>query len=182
LLGDLRSDFALKDLGDLSLFSRHSSQENKGWVTFVFGKICVSEVLKKAGMCNCKPGKTPLTALEKLSVSNGEALPDAEATKHRGIVGGLQYLTLTRLDISFSINKVCQFLHAPTNLHLTAVKQILRYVQNTSNLSLKFRGTSSLKPSAFSDVDWAGCPDNRHSTGGFAIYLGNNLVSWGSRK
>jgi hypothetical protein len=37
-------------------------------------------------------------------------------------VGELQYLTLTRPDLSFSVNKVCQYLHAPTTAHWTVVK------------------------------------------------------------
>lgn len=91
-------------------------------------------------------------------------------------------MTLTRPDISFSINKVCQFLHAPTTTHWAAVKRILRYVKHTINLGLKFSKGSSLLVSGFSDADWAGSPDDRRSTGGFAIFLGSNLMSWNARK
>jgi hypothetical protein len=140
------------------------------------------EVLQKAGMHRCKPVKTPLSTAEKLVIGTGTALTDEEATKYRSIAGGLQYLTLTRLDISFAVNRMCQSLHTPTNFHMAAVKRILRYVQGALNIGLKFHSASSLKPSAFSDDDWAGCPNDRRSTSGFAMYLGSNLVLWSSRK
>jgi hypothetical protein len=65
---------------------------------------------------------------------------------------------------------------------MAAVKRILRYLQDTLSVGLKFHCSSSLKPSAFLDVDWAGCPDDRRSTSGFVVYLGSKLVSWSSRK
>jgi hypothetical protein len=57
------------------------------------------------------------------------------------------------------------------------VKRILRYVKETLNMGLKFRKSSSMLVSGFSDADWAGCVDDRRSTGGFAVFLGPNLIS-----
>jgi histone deacetylase 1/2 len=80
------------------------------------------------------------------------------------------------------VNKVCQYLHAPTTAHWTAAKRILRYVKDTLKLGITFTQSSSTFLSAFSDADWAGCLDDRRSTGGFAIFVGPNLVSWSARK
>ena len=75
-------------------------------------------------MENCKPVSTPISTSEKLSVEDGDALGPEDATSYRSIVGALQYLTLTRPDISYSVNKVCQYLHAPSTVHWTTVKRI----------------------------------------------------------
>jgi hypothetical protein len=123
-------------------------------------------------MYHCKPVKTPLATSTKLSVSDGTLLDAEDSSKYRSIVGGLQYLTLTRPDISFAVNRVCQFLHSPTDLHMAAVKRILRYIQDTLDVRLQFHRSSSLAPKAFFDTNWAGCPDDRRSTSGFAVYLG----------
>jgi histone deacetylase 1/2 len=123
-----------------------------------------------------------LSSSETLSLVQGDPLGPEDSTQYRSIVGALQYLTLTRPDISFSVNKVCQFLHAPTTSHWSAVKRILRYIRGTLKVGLTFRRSSSLLLSAFSDADWAGCPDDRKSTGGFAVFVGPNLISWSARK
>jgi histone deacetylase 1/2 len=65
----------------------------------------------------CKPAKTPLSTIEKLSIMDGTRLGTKDSTKYRNIVGALEYLTLTRPDLSFLVNKVCQFLHSPTTVH-----------------------------------------------------------------
>ncbi|CAM8890666.1 unnamed protein product [Rhodiola kirilowii] len=98
------------------------------------------------------------------------------------MVGGLLYLTLTRPDISFAVNKVCQYVSKPTDDHWEAVKRILRYVKGTIDTCLKFRRSSLTRLSIFTDADWAGCSDDRRSTGGFAIFLGPNLISWSAKK
>jgi hypothetical protein len=126
--------------------------------------------------------RTPLPADEKLSLSDGDPLTSDDATNYRNVVGALQYLTLTRPDISFSINKVYQFLHVLTMAHWSAVKHILRYLHGTCGLGILIRRSSSLLLSTFSDADWAGNVDDMCSIGGFAIFLGPNLIKWCARK
>ena len=64
---------------------------------------------------------TPISTSEKLIVESEEVLGPEDATNYRSVVGALQYLTLTRPDISYSVNKACQYLHAPRTTHWTAV-------------------------------------------------------------
>ena len=117
-----------------------------------------------------------------MSLTAGTSLGPDDSTQYRSVVAALQYLMLTRPDLAFSVNKVCQYLHAPTTEHWTAVKRILRYVNNTISHGITFLKSSSNLPSAFSDADWGGCLDDRRSTGGFAIFVASNLVSWNARK
>ncbi|XP_071681765.1 uncharacterized protein [Lolium perenne] len=181
LLQDLGSAFALKDLGNLHYFLGIEVKKFNQGIILTQEKYA-SDLLNRVGLKGCKTLSTPLSASEKLSVTEGELLGPKDSTRYRSIVGALQYLTLTRPDIAFSVNKVCQFLHAPTTVHWTAVKRILRYVSGTVSLGLTFRRSSSTLVSAFSDADWAGCVDDRRSTGGFVVFLGPNLISWSARK
>jgi hypothetical protein len=140
------------------------------------------DILQQVNMVGCKSVSTPMTASEKLLVNDGKLLGAKDATQYRSIVGALQYLTLTHPDLSFAVNRVCQFLHSPTKTHWEGVKRILRYVKGTLSYRLKFVKSSSLVLSGFSDADSAGCPNDRRSTGGFAVFLSSNLISWSSRK
>jgi hypothetical protein len=182
LLSDLWSDFALKDVGDLHYFLGIEVKKVKDGGILLTQKKYAANILAKAGMSKCKTVGTPLPMSEQYSAYKGTPLDTKEATRYRSIVGALQYLTLTRPDISFSVNKVCQFLHNPTSVHMMAVKRILRYIQGTIKWGIHFLKGSSLMVSAFSDADWAGCPDDRRSTRGFAVYVGSNLVSWCAKK
>lgn len=181
LLRDLKEQFALKDLGELHYFLGIEVYKTNGGILLTQGKYA-SDLLKRVGMADCKPVNTPLSTSEKLSLYEGTPLGAQDTTRYRSIVGALQYLTLTRPDISFAVNKVCQFLHAPTTVHWEAVKRILRYIKQCTGLGLKIHRSVSTLVSAFSDADWAGCVDDRKSTGGFAVFLGTNLVSWSARK
>jgi histone deacetylase 1/2 len=96
------------------------------------------DLLRKVGMENCKSTSTPLVTTERLSRDTGASLGTEDSFRYRSIVGGLQYLTLTRPNISFAVNKVCQFLSQPTEVHWEAVKRILRYVKGTLDTGLKF--------------------------------------------
>jgi histone deacetylase 1/2 len=181
LLQALKSDFALKDLGKLSYFLGIEVSCVSNGIILSQAKYA-DDILRRTGMMNCKPANTPMCVTEKLSAFEGPTLGVEDATRYRSIVGALQYITLTRPDISFAVNKICQFLHAPTTTHWTAAKRILRYIKHTVKLGLRIEKSSSTLVSGFSDADWAGCVDDRRSTGGFAVFFGTNLVSWSARK
>jgi histone deacetylase 1/2 len=173
--------FALKDLGELNFFLGIEVKKCSNGIVLTQEKYA-KDLLKRVGMSLCTTCPTPLSTSEKLSLTDGIPLGSEDSTAYRSVVGALQYLTLTRPDLSFSVNKICQYLHAPTTAHWTAVKRVLRYIKGTVQLGLKFQRSSSTLLSAFSDADWAGDIDDRRSTGGFAIFFGPNLISWSARK
>jgi hypothetical protein len=181
LLVQLQEDFAVKDLGVLSYFLGIEVHHTSTGLILTQRKY-ISDLLRRTNMLSSKGVPTPMLPTEKLSLDGGEKLSPDDATRYRSVVGALQYLLLTRPDISFSVNRVCQFMSAPTNVHWGAVKRILCYLHDTIALGLRFTRTGSSLLSAFSDADWAGNPDDRRSTGGYAIFLGGNLISWSSRK
>jgi histone deacetylase 1/2 len=181
LLKDLEKEFALKDLGDLHYFLGIEVKKISDGLLLTQQRYA-TDIIRRANMGKSKPVDTPISTIDKLSLSDGVRLGPVDSTRYRSMVRALQYLTLTRPDISFAVNKVCQFLHAPTTTHWSAVKRIMRYIQGTLSMGLKVRRSASTIVSAFSDADWAGCVDDRRSTGGFAVFFGSNLVSWSARK
>jgi hypothetical protein len=54
----------------------------------------------------------------------------------------------------------------------------LRYLRGTSDFGLLLRRSSSFDLVVYTNADWAGCSDTRRSTSGYAVFLGDNLVSW----
>jgi hypothetical protein len=97
------------------------------------------------------------------------------------LVGALQYCTLARPEIAYSINQLCQFMHKPHSTHWTVLKRVLRYLKSSIDHGLYYcKGSLSLQ--AFCDFDWAGDPDNCRSTSGFGVYPSPCLVSWCAKK
>lgn len=106
----------------------------------------------------------------------------ANPSLYRSLTGALQYLTITRPDLAYSVQQACLFMHDPREPHLAHVKRILRYLKGTADLGLHITPSSTHSLTAYSDADWAGCPDTRRSTSGYCIFLGDNLVSWSSKR
>ena len=175
-ISQLHSEFAVKDLGPLSYFlGLEVSYIPDGF--FLSQVKYATDILARAQLLDSKPVTTPMIVSQRLS---SEGTPFANPTLYRSLVGALQYLTITRPDLAHLVNSVSQFL--PIEVHFQAVKRILRYVQGTLHFGLKFTSCSSMGLVAYSDADWAGCPDTRRSTSGYSIFLGNNLVSWSAKK
>ncbi|XP_022157873.1 uncharacterized protein LOC111024485 [Momordica charantia] len=131
-------------------------------------------------MAEARSIATPMVSGPLLSARQGEHFSDVHL--YRSIVGALQYATLTRPEISFSVNKACQFMHSPTLIHWQLVKRILRYLKGTIDHGLFLAKPITFSLHGYADEDWASDPDDRKSTSGFCVFFGGNLVTWGSKK
>lgn len=179
IISKLCSQFAMSDLGPLRHFlGIQVTTTATGLV--LSQKQYALDILARAHMSNCNPCHTPVDTNSKSSSSTGSLL--SQPTVYRSLVGALQYLTLTRPDISYAVQQVCLFMHAPRDTHMALLKRILRYVCGTLDYGLHIYRSPTLDLVAYSDADWAGCPDTRRSTSGYCVFMGDNLVAWSSKR
>ncbi|XP_071739987.1 uncharacterized mitochondrial protein AtMg00810-like [Rutidosis leptorrhynchoides] len=179
LLALLGKEFAMKDLGKLNSFLGISVSRTKEGL-FLTQQAYAKDIIARAGMLHCNPSATPVDTLGKQSATLG--VPYSKPTLYRSLASALQYLTFTRPDISYAVQQICLHMHAPYTSHVHALKRIIRYLQGTLSMGLHFTPSSSRDLVSFTDADWAGCPDTRRSTSGYCVYLGDNLISWSSKR
>ncbi|KAK6150593.1 hypothetical protein DH2020_015525 [Rehmannia glutinosa] len=175
----LHLQFQTKDLGKLHYFlGIEVAQSDQG--IFISQRKYVLDMLEEAGMLGSKPCDSPMDPNVKLLPNDGESMSDSG--RHRRLVGKLNYLTVTRPDISFAISVVSQFLNSPRESHWNAVVRILRYIKNAPGKGIFYRDTCKINVVGYSDADWAGCPIDKRSTSGYCVFIGGNSISWKSKE
>ncbi|KAD4981945.1 hypothetical protein E3N88_18616 [Mikania micrantha] len=144
------SKFSIKDLGPLHHFLGVEVIPTPTGLLLSQDRH-IQDVLTHFHMEGAKDVTTPLSTTKPLILH--DPLPPVNATLYRLLVGSLQYLAFTHPDISFAINKLSQFMHAPSQAHLQALKHVLRYLKGTIHHGLFLNRHSPLTLSAFSDSD-----------------------------
>ena len=189
LKAQLSKEFDMKDLGEAKKILGMEIQRDR-----IKGTVCLTQtqylkrVLQRFGIDGkAKAVSTPLAAHFKLSAllspqtENGRKqmaqIPYANA------VGALMYaMVCTRPDISHAVSMVSRYMHNPGKEHWQAVRWILRYLQGTVDVGLKFERnkTSSQHLVGYVDSDYAGDLDKRRSTTGYVFTLAGGPISWRS--
>ncbi|XP_038715063.1 secreted RxLR effector protein 161-like [Tripterygium wilfordii] len=139
-----------------------------------------SNLVKKFNVALSKPAQTPVSRSTKLSKDTiGKSV---DQTLYRSIIGSLLYLTASRPDIAFSVCVCARYQADPKESHLSAVKRILKYINDTLDFRIFYSKDTNASLAGYSDVDWAGYSDDKKSTSGGCFYLGTNLVAWHSKR
>ncbi|XP_019259751.1 PREDICTED: uncharacterized protein LOC109237816 [Nicotiana attenuata] len=140
----------------------------------------VLDMLKEYNFLDYKPCSSPLDPTIKLKAKDGTILQDP--TYYRKLVGKLNFLTNTRLDIAYSVQHLSQFMQEPIEPYLKATFHLLRYLRNDPTLRIFMSKDSDCTVKAYCDSDWAACPDSRRSITGYLVLQGNSPISGKSKK
>ena len=97
-------------------------------------------------------------------------------------MGRLNYLTITRLDISFLVSVVSQFLQSPCDSHRDAVICIFYYIKRTLGPRVLYENRGHTQIVGYCDARWARLSIDRCSTFGYYVFIGGNLISWRTKK
>ena len=171
--------FSIKDLGLLHYFLGIE-------VTYMPDGIALSqkkftkELLQGVDIDTSKKAVTPLPIHIKLHSDEGDLFPDPEL--YRSYVGKLNFLTHTRPDLSYTVQLLSQYMQHPRIPHFEALQHTLRYISQSAGQGILLKADDHLTLQAFSDSDWAACPDSRRSVTGYVLLLGNSPISWKSKK
>ena len=118
---------------------------------------------------------TPTSASELLTLFDGTHLTDA--TRYLSVLGRLQYFSFTRPDIAYAVNKLSQFMKAPSQLHWKAMKRVLRYLRETNQFGLRVTSIEDFNLHVYSDAHWGRDIYDRASTFVYILSLGTNSIS-----
>jgi hypothetical protein len=171
--------FEISMMGELKYFLGFQiKQLQEG--TFISQTKYIQDILKKFGMKNAKLIKTPMGTNEHLDLDTRGKSVDQKV--YRSMIGSLLYLCASRLDIMLSVCMCARFQAYSKEVHLRAVKRIMRYLVYTPKFGIWYPKGYNFDVIGYSDADYAGCKIYRKSTSGTCQFLGRSLVSCASKK
>ena len=170
--------FHTKDLGMLRYFLGVEVMRSKHGI-FLSQRKYVLDLLSETGKLGAKPCSSPMAPGVHLT-REGELFEDPE--RYKRLVGKLNYLTVTRPDITHSVSVVSQYMSSPTVDNWAVVEHILCYLKGASGRGILYSNHGHNRVECFTNADCAGSKEDRRSTSGYCIFVGGNLVSWKSKK
>ncbi|GJZ18425.1 retrovirus-related pol polyprotein from transposon TNT 1-94 [Tanacetum coccineum] len=159
------TNFKMSMMGKMSFFlGLQISQIPRG--IFINQIKHALEILKKYGMDTCNPFDASMVDQTKLH-EDLQGTP-VDATRYRGMIRSLKYLTSSRPDLVFIVCICARYQLKPTEKHLHDVKRIFQYLKGTMNMGLWYTKDTNIALTAYADVNHVGCQDTRKSTSGSA--------------
>jgi hypothetical protein len=188
----LSKHFEITDLGELKLIlGIQTSHDHPNRTVYLDQTAYILSFLSRFGIQDCNPVSTPLNPKECLSLSQCPTNEDkksiyrtfAKDLNYLEIVGPILYATQTHPNIQYAVSILAQFGSNPGIPHLEALKRVLHYLKGTAHFNLKLGGDDkNVTLIGWTDSDWAGDIDTRHSVSGFTFEVAGSFILWSSKK
>ncbi|CAA7062104.1 unnamed protein product [Microthlaspi erraticum] len=175
----MQREFDMTDLGKMRYFLGIEVLQTTRGIHISQGKYAL-EVLKRFNMEDCNAVYNPMVPGSKLDMDEeGERVDE---TFYKQIIGSLMYITTTRPDLQFSVSLLSRYMARPTQLHLQAVKRVLRYLRGTMDFGIWYKREGNGNLLVYIDSDFAGDVESRKSTSGYVFLMNDAAVAWLSKK
>lgn len=168
--------FTLNSLGSTSFFLGFEATIDAVRMSLTHKKY-LRYLLAKTNMVEANLSPTPMCPSHRLKKDDNEAF-DHQVSLYWKTIGSLQYLTMTLPDIIFVVNRLSQYLQSPTIKHWVACKRLLIHFASTLHYDLRFTPANPRQLTGYGDADRLSSLDDRRSTSGFCVFLGNTLITW----
>lgn len=151
---------------------------------FIHQSAYTERILERFKMTDCNATATPSDISQKMLKESENMPADGTITEkfpYRELIGSVMFLMIcSRPDISCAVSLLSQYLDNPTQQHVVAAKRVLRYLQGTKSLGIKYSGSSPLI--GYSDADYAGDEATRRSRTGMVFVMNGGPIVWLSQK
>lgn len=184
VLEKLKGEFEIT-ISELNYFVGLEIKRNRDLKTiFIHQNNYIEQIVERFNLKEAKSASIPADPHTTLTKKNDDEEGSIEFP-YREAVGCLIFAAIaTRPDISYATAICSRFLENPTNAHCNAVKQIFRYLKNTSNYGIEYNGKfeESNKLIGYSDSDFANDPDTRKSISGYVFKINDGAITWSSQR
>ncbi|CAM9000587.1 unnamed protein product [Rhodiola kirilowii] len=178
-VGQMQKEFKMSMVGEMNYFlGLQVTQKDDG--IFISQSMYAKNLIKKFDLEKASHKRT--LAATHLKITKDDAGTKVDQMLYRSMIGSLLYLTAIIPDIAYAIGVCARYQEDPKESHLLQVKRIVKYVCGTVNFGIWYTKDTNPHLVGFCDADWAGNAEDRKSTSGGCFFLGNNLVSWFSKK
>ena len=169
----------MKDLGTLKYFLGIKVSRSKHRL-FLSQRKDTLDLLNETSNSTCEPINTPTEVNHGMTIYPNQIPTNKD--RYQRLVRKLIYLTHTRPDKSYAISMVSQFMHNPSNQHMSAANRILAYLKSSPDKGISFSKQGHLDIEGYTDSDFVGSKLDRKSTSGYVSFFKGNLVTWRSKK
>jgi hypothetical protein len=180
---DLKETFSIKEITTQTYRGLNIERTEKG--IRLHQQPYAKKVLERFNMLSSNPVSTPMINEEQLNTRDDSEAPDLELQKtYQECVGCLIFLSsMTRPDMTYTVNKLGRYMHNPSQKHWKAAKHLLRYLNGTQYRGIPYNWDETKEPPliAYTDSDWGSEPDTRRSTSGSIIIFLGGPIYWESR-
>lgn len=180
----LSHEFDMTDMGEISCFLGIQIQQNhKNGEILLSQRSAIETLLKEYQMNDCKPLSLPLEP--KIHLTKGSNSSNKPNLPYRELIGSLMYIMLgSRPDLCYAVGYLSRYQENPSEEHWATLKKVLRYLQGTKGLIMKYvkAGNNVAPLVGFVDSDWGSDVVDRKSQTGFMFKVYGSIVCWSSKK